>query len=743
MIASRTYTLLALLFCFTLTACDGLFADLSELEAPDFDADMADVPCEPETNTEFCERLGHECGAVTDVDNCGGARSIDCDDYGDFGCGQEGVCLLASSITALESNVCDCPDVDFEASTETICGALEAECDDIEPAQICGYAWRDHATVECGECPDGEECGVIGPNVCGCPCAIDEGCQFENEASPDNPCLICDPSVSREEFTVADDWVVCADNAFCMDGTCQCDEDGGFSECGDRCVDLNSDPDHCGSCSDSCQSDVDGATVICVDGNCEIECPDPVETYCDDLDLCVNLDFDDDHCGVCGTQCLEGESCVEGACDCTEEGYAECDDKCVDTMSDPNHCGECGESCDGDFFCISGLCEADCSDPMTVCDTYCVDTTTNPNYCGNCDNTCESDELCVDSECVDCEDNDDCDGDEVCNTASNECVECVNDGDCYEDAICSEDNECVCRPSAYIISSGGLAQEIDSDGNLVWTFDAESQLSGIAVDSQGYLYISASNQFIYRLDHDGQIDWSFNLSDVTNSRATDVAVDSEGFVYAATDQNQILKIDPSQDEVIWNVAAHGNSQVRDIAVDHDGFVYSAGFDGVVRKGNPDGSEVWTFEEHGGSVGRIAVDRDGFVYSASADQTARKISPDGQEVWRFTGHNSPVTGIAVDAGGFVYTASSNGSVRKLNSNSSQQWKFDEHDYPVDTLAVDDAGFVYAAYWDGSVIKLNPDGNKEWRFEATTDALYGVAVDPGLYATYDELCQPVVD
>lgn len=68
----------------------------------------------------------------------------------------------------------------------------------------------------------------------------------------------------------------------------------GKTYCSGTCVDLNSDPNHCGSC-----------TNVCSSGTC-----------C--LGTCCNLRYDHANCGWCGHDCGSGQ-CVSGACyfDCS------------------------------------------------------------------------------------------------------------------------------------------------------------------------------------------------------------------------------------------------------------------------------------------------------------------------------------------------------------------------------------------------------------------------------------------
>jgi hypothetical protein len=76
--------------------------------------------------------------------------------------------------------------------------------------------------------------------------------------------------------------------------------------CGDRCADLRSDPEACGSCEIAC-----GAEQVCSLGECAGACGEGL-TACDRA--CVALDSDRYHCGACDVACGPGQSCDGGTC---------------------------------------------------------------------------------------------------------------------------------------------------------------------------------------------------------------------------------------------------------------------------------------------------------------------------------------------------------------------------------------------------------------------------------------------
>lgn len=89
---------------------------------------------------------------------------------------------------------------------------------------------------------------------------------------------------------------------------------------------------------------------------------DPAAPTCDPTlmlcgDLCVNIASDPAHCGNCEIACAEGEVCSGGTCQgACAEGQTQCGQACVDVRSDPMNCGFCGKVCADGEECTSGWC---------------------------------------------------------------------------------------------------------------------------------------------------------------------------------------------------------------------------------------------------------------------------------------------------------------------------------------------------------------------------------------------------
>lgn len=105
--------------------------------------------CKPETDKQFCTRVGKSCGSVTDFDNCENARVV-------ATCGS---CSAGGLCGAVTPNICCAPDTETDAA---ICGRLGKNCGQVTTTDNC----RQTRTASCGSCGAQQVCGGTVANVC-------------------------------------------------------------------------------------------------------------------------------------------------------------------------------------------------------------------------------------------------------------------------------------------------------------------------------------------------------------------------------------------------------------------------------------------------------------------------------------------------------------------------------------------------------------------------------------------------
>jgi len=148
---------------------------------------------------------------------------------------------------------------------------------------------------------------------------------------------------------------VCPANATCVQGSCQCPS--GQTRCTNTCVDTKTDNTNCGKCGTVCGVDagaiLGGGSWSCVAATCTIVCPQPKQNC---SNACVDVQTDNDNCGMCTNACAPmTEQCMQGQC--CKTGQQICGGMCTSTQSDPMNCGMCNKPCPMNApVCANGMC---------------------------------------------------------------------------------------------------------------------------------------------------------------------------------------------------------------------------------------------------------------------------------------------------------------------------------------------------------------------------------------------------
>lgn len=128
----------------------------------------------------------------------------------------------------------------------------------------------------------------------------------------------------------------------------------GTTDCEGRCVELRSDPAHCGGCGLDCPTG-----KLCESGACVDRCS-PQNSACGGA--CVTLYQDDRNCGRCGNTCTGAQHCDNAVCLSCAMGTVHCPVagqpiwRCTNLATDSQNCGACGASCPQGSRCTGGSC---------------------------------------------------------------------------------------------------------------------------------------------------------------------------------------------------------------------------------------------------------------------------------------------------------------------------------------------------------------------------------------------------
>jgi len=194
----------------------------------------------------------------------------------------------------------------------------------------------------------------------------------------------------KDMASTSDDAAMGCDSSRCENPDSQCCN-------GEPCIDVNSNPFHCGGCGKVC-----GNREVCAAGSCVCRgggrdqvCS--AGTLCC-FDGCRDVMKDTMNCGGCNRVCVAGETCDGGTCKCgpaglsCRSGQTCCGSGCSSLLDDPKNCGKCGKECPMGKACKGGVCEGECAVPCggveRCCDGMCVNILNNPKHCGGCGRDC-------------------------------------------------------------------------------------------------------------------------------------------------------------------------------------------------------------------------------------------------------------------------------------------------------------------------------------------------------------------
>ncbi|MFA5625834.1 MAG: hypothetical protein WC966_12430 [Bradymonadales bacterium] len=336
--------------------------------------------CVPDTNA-CCGSICKTCGAGTVCSN--GECSPNC------GAGLE---LCGDSCVNLASSIDHCGSCNNNCTTDKVPDSNSVYCDSVCTASSCnsGYYLSDgkclaYDEYNCGaagyDCSNltGWEAGTCTSGAC-----VATSC----EAGYHLATGVCVPDTNA---CCGSTCKTCGTGTVCSNGECLANCGAGLELCGDKCVNLASSIDHCGSCNNNCTTSTvpESSSVYC-DNGCKA-------SSCNSGYYLSNgecLAYDEYNCGAAGYDCSsltgwEEGDCTSGACVATTcvLGYHVNNGTCV---ADTNiACGSTDIDCTAQngvnnvlvSYCESGECVLYCETGYNNCD-------------GDNDTGCETTEPC-------------------------------------------------------------------------------------------------------------------------------------------------------------------------------------------------------------------------------------------------------------------------------------------------------------------------------------------------------------
>ncbi len=183
----------------------------------------------------------------------------------------------------------------------------------------------------------------------------------------------------------------------------------------------------------------------------------------------------------------------------------------------------------------------------------------------------------------------------------------------------------------YAPSNDGRLYAINSEGNLLWSFEADHYIWSQPQINADAVFFGSMDHFVYGVSKNGDQLWAVELggavvgSPVLSEDGTKLYVGSIG--------NDMVALDTSNGDLLWSFEA--DESVWGQALLADGNLYFGDSGGNLYALNPDdGSPLWQTEFAGSVVGGLTAITDGFVL-ATEEGVVKAFNFDGTPNWEST------------------------------------------------------------------------------------------------------------
>lgn len=207
-----------------------------------------------------------------------------------------------------------------------------------------------------------------------------------------------------------------------------------------------------------------------------------------------------------------------------------------------------------------------------------------------------------------------------------------------------------------------FAIKYDSSGNEIWTRHYDGYLYGMAVDSQGNLYMTGAPQvrngsdaWLLKYDSAGVVVWSKPA--LTSDTPRGIAVDQANNVYVSCNGRRVMKFGPSGDPLWTRWYGSDTLLVSGIVADRDANIIVASVNGLHKYG-PSGNKLWDVGHNGAAFSALTKDNDGNTYTTGtiwngndANMITRRYDASGNLAWTKTfdsGFADNGNGLAMDS-----------------------------------------------------------------------------------------------
>ncbi|WP_320174256.1 PQQ-binding-like beta-propeller repeat protein [Maridesulfovibrio sp.] len=253
-----------------------------------------------------------------------------------------------------------------------------------------------------------------------------------------------------------------------------------------------------------------------------------------------------------------------------------------------------------------------------------------------------------------------------------------------------------------LVPSSGLA----AAGNEKWYF---AKFGGIAIGSDGTVYVGSKDTNLYALESDKTEKWSYTTGGEITSAPT---ISSDGTIYVGAGDGKLYAVNSDGSEK-W-IYDTGSGISRSAAINSDGTIYVGAGDGKLHAVDSDGSQKWIYGTDLTLTSAPVIGPDGTVYVAADDYNLYAIKSDGTLKWTFKAGGKIKFSPAIDSNGVVYFGSTDSNLYALKADNTLKWKFQAGSGITSSPAIGSGGIIYFGAADNYLYALNSDGSEKWKY-----------------------------
>ena len=216
---------------------------------------------------------------------------------------------------------------------------------------------------------------------------------------------------------------------------------------------------------------------------------------------------------------------------------------------------------------------------------------------------------------------------------------------------------------------------LSNKGNLIWTHEANSPVTTVAITPDGeYIVVGSNNKNVYLLSKNQKTIWSLETLGEINS--VDISFDGN-YICAGTKNGWIYIISKSG-EILSK--SKRNDGVINIKINPDGnYIVAGSREGGVYIISNNGQELWKSLEDKG-IYSVSINPDGSKIAVGSMDTIYVISNKGKDIWSYQTYNDKnylysINSLAISLDSTTLVSTSRDSVFLFNHGEKKQFDLD--------------------------------------------------------------------